>query len=91
MQNSECISIQTNAETKEFLRVAAILSGHNDISDFVLNVACVQAENILKDNQKRVLSDRDRDLVLDLINNPPEPNEKLVELFRRHNKGSSDL
>jgi hypothetical protein len=33
-----------------------------------------------------VLSDRDRDFLLDLLENPPPPNEALIKLFRDHEK-----
>ena len=32
------------------------------------------------------LSDRDRDLFLDLLDNPPKPNETLRRAFKRHAK-----
>ena len=36
----------------------------------------------IAEHQKLVLSDRDRDLFLSLIANPPQPNQKLVEAMR---------
>src|SRR5258706_392434 len=67
-QNSECISMQVNAETKEFLSIAARLLGYSDLSSFILDSAQREAQNLFEENKPRVLSDRDRDLVLNLNN-----------------------
>ena len=37
-------------------------------------------------DQPITLSDRDRDTLLDTVENPPEPNESLKALFNRRNK-----
>ena len=66
-QKFECISMETNSETKEFLSMAAFLSGHKDLSSFILDTMQKEAQKIFEDEHKLVLSNCDRDLVLDLI------------------------
>lgn len=36
--------------------------------------------------KKYILSDKDRDKLLDVIENPPNPNDELLELFDKHEK-----
>lgn len=79
--SEERISMRTNVETKRFLEAAAVLSGYNNLSSFILTTAYKEAQRIIDDSPSRVLSNRDRDLVLDLLNNPPEPNHRLKGLL----------
>ena len=79
--SDERISMRTNLDTKRFLEAAAIMSGYNNLSGFILTTVYKEAQRIINDSQDRVLSDRDRDLVLNLLNSPPEPNVKLKNLL----------
>lgn len=90
-QKFECISMETNSETKELLSMAAFLSGHKDLSSFILDTMQKEAQKIFDDKNKLVLSNRDRDLVLDLIDNPPEPNQKLIDILQKSSSNFSDL
>jgi len=90
-QKFECISMETNSETKEFLSMAAFLSGHKDLSSFTLDTMQKEAQKIFEDEHKLVLSNRDCDLVLDLINNPPKPNQKLIDILQKSSRNFSDL
>ena len=41
---------------------------------------------MLEKHQNRVLSDRDRDIFLAMIENPPEPNEALKKAVQEYKK-----
>jgi uncharacterized protein (DUF1778 family) len=87
--SEERISMRTNLDTKRFLEAAAILSGYNNLSGFILTTVYKEAQRIINDSQGRVLSDRDRDLVLNLLNTAPEPNAKLTSLLLNAAKDDS--
>lgn len=74
----ERISMRTNTETKNFLAAAATLSGYNSLSSFILSTMHKEAQKIIHEAQTRVLSARDMELVTALLNNPPEPNARLI-------------
>lgn len=67
------ISMRTNEQTKRYLEAAATLSGFNSLSNFILTTAYREAQKIIDDAQGRTLSDRDRDLVLNALENPQVP------------------
>jgi len=77
----ERIYMRTNLATKSFLEAAAILSGYNNLTSFVLTTAYKEAQRVINESQGRILSERDRDLILNLLSNPPEPNKKLRNLL----------
>ena len=43
---------------------------------------CVELERVMEEN-KIVLSPRDAEVIFDLMENPPEPSEALIEAARR--------
>jgi uncharacterized protein (DUF1778 family) len=75
-------------EIKERIESAALVSGVT-VTDFAVSVLAQRADEVLEHHQKRVLSNRDRDLFLKLLENPPEPNERLkkaVVEFKKRTK-----
>lgn len=87
--SEERISMRTNIETKRFLEAASVLSGFNNLTSFILTTAYKEAQRIVNESQGRILSNRDRDLVLGLLNDPPEPNAKLKRLLSDASKIAS--
>ena len=77
----ERIDLRTNSNQKTLLERAAELK-HVSLSSYVLTTALKQAQLDLEENEIIVLSNRDRDLVMAALENPPEPNESLKGLFR---------
>jgi len=88
--SNERISMRTNIETKRYLEAAATLSGYNSLSSFVLNTAYKEAQRVFNESKDRVLSNRDRDLLLNLISKPPNPNKKLKNLLLQAEKHQSN-
>lgn len=75
------IDFRTNVNQKLILEKAAKIKNVS-LSSYILNSAMKQAEIDLKENEDMILSNRDRDLIMNLLENPPEPNEALKGLFR---------
>jgi len=55
---------------------------HLSLSSYILSSSIKQAELDIAENEKLILSNRDRDLVMSVLENPPEPNEALKGLFK---------
>ena len=82
----ERISMRTNLETKRYLEAAATLSGYNSLTSFLLSTAYKEAQRVIKESQGRILSNRDRDLLLNLLGKPPNPNDELKDLLMNAEK-----
>lgn len=70
------IDLRLSTEHKDLLETAAAIKGLS-LSSYILSQCLVAAKLDLANHQKLVLSDRDRDLFLDLMKNPPNPNAAL--------------
>ena len=49
-----------------------------DLKDFMLRNALQAADTVIEHAETIVLSERDARLLLDLLDNPPEPNTRLM-------------
>lgn len=72
-------------ELKEKIERAAIISGVT-VTDFAITALVSSAENVLEKHQTRILSDRDRDTFLAMLENPPEPNDALKTAVQEYKK-----
>ena len=52
------------------------------LSGYSISTVPKQAQPEERKNETLILSSRDREKVIEALENPPEPNEKLKELFR---------
>ena len=77
VENNDRMSLRIAAEEKTLLVRAAALQ-HTNLTEFVIRTAVATAKNIIDQSEYLALSDRDSLQVLDLLENPPEPNEKLI-------------
>ena len=77
VENNERMSLRIAAEEKTLLVRAAALQ-HTNLTEFVIRTAVATAKDIIDQSEYLALSDRDSLQVLDLLENPPEPNEKLI-------------
>ncbi len=66
---------------KSLLERAAEIK-HLSLSSYILSSSIKQAELDIAENEMLILSNRDRDLVMSALENPPEPNEALKGMFR---------
>jgi len=57
------------------MRAAALM--HTDLTNFVLQPALREAKAVIEESERLPLSERDSLVVLNLLENPPEPNAKL--------------
>ena len=66
---------------KSLLERAAEIK-HLSLSSYILSSSIKQAELDIAENEMLILSNRDRDLVMSALGNPPEPNEALRGMFK---------
>ena len=75
------IDLRVNNEQKDLLETAASIKGISLSAYLLANCLEIAKADIAK-HQKLILSDRDRDLFLSLIANPPQPKPDLVEAMQ---------
>ena len=66
---------------KSLLERAAEIK-HLSLSSYILSSSIKQAELDIAENEMLILSNKDRDLVMSALENPPEPNEALKGMFK---------
>jgi uncharacterized protein (DUF1778 family) len=76
VENSR-MSLRIRAEEKTLLLRAVALE-HTDLTDFVVKHALRAAKNVIEEAEHVQLSERDSLRVLDLLENPPAPNARLL-------------
>ena len=86
IEDNNRMSLRIRAEEKALLLRAAALS-HMDLTDFVLHQALHAAKAVIEEADHVQLSGRDSLRVLDLLENPPAPNAKLLAVARALPKG----
>ena len=77
VENNDRMSLRIAAEEKSLLVRAAALE-HTNLTEFVIRTAVANAKEVIELNERQELSERDSLQVMDLLENPPEPNEKLM-------------
>ncbi len=80
-QNSR-ISLRIRPEDKGVLLRAAALHD-TDLTDFVVRHALRAAKTAIREADHIQLSERDSLFVMDLLENPPAPNAKLIAAAKR--------
>ena len=77
------IDLRVTQEQKEILERAAALRGVS-VSAYTLFHVLPAAKQEVDSHERLVLSDRDRDLFMSVIENPPELKEKLKSAIKQY-------
>jgi uncharacterized protein (DUF1778 family) len=77
VEGNSRMSLRIPAKDKAILLRAVTLQ-HTDLTDFVLRHALRAAKDIIDEAEHLHLSERDSLRVLDLLENPPPPNARLL-------------
>ena len=77
VEDNSRMSLRIRAEEKALLLRAVALS-RTDLTDFVLRHALRAATAVVEEADRVKLSERDSLRVMDLLENPPAPNAKLL-------------
>jgi uncharacterized protein (DUF1778 family) len=81
IESNSRMSLRIRAEEKALLLRAVALQ-HTDLTDFVVKHALRAAKNVIEKAEQLQLSERDSLRVLDLLENPPAPNARLLTAAR---------
>lgn len=81
VEDNSRMSLRIRAEEKALLMRAVALK-HTDLTEFVIQHALSAAKDIIEEADHLKLSDRDSLKVLELLENPPRPNDKLMAAAR---------
>lgn len=77
VDTNDRMSLRIASEDKSLLMRAATLQ-HTNLTEFVIRHVVSAARKIIDENERLKLTERDSLHVLDLLDNPPAPNEKLM-------------
>jgi uncharacterized protein (DUF1778 family) len=78
VENNSRVSLRIPAEDKALL-VRAVALQQTTLTDFVLRHAVEAARTLIDQAERVTLSERDSLRVLELLENPPPPNAKLIK------------
>lgn len=77
IEDNKRMSLRIQPEEKKLLLRAAALK-NTDLTDFIRQHSLDAARAIIRDEERVRLSERDSLRILELLENPPAPNEKLL-------------
>jgi uncharacterized protein (DUF1778 family) len=77
IEDNNRMSLRVRAEEKAMILRAVALK-HTDLTDFVVRHALHAAKEAIAEAEQVQLSERDSLRVLDLLENPPKPNARLL-------------
>lgn len=83
--SSSRLNFRLPSEIKERVENAALVSGVT-VTDFAITVLAERSEEILEKHQTRIISNRDRKIFLEMLENPPEPNNALKNAVKNYKK-----
>lgn len=86
----DCIEFIVTQKERERLLEAATFTGMT-LSGFLRQAALEKSDDVLKNRDTIILSDRDKDLFLKALENPPKPNKRLVQAFKNYQKRKEDV
>ncbi len=76
------LGLRATPEQEGVLRRAAEVA-HKSLTDFILDSACLAAEQTLLDQRLFMVSGQQYRALMDLLDQPAQPNEGLRDLFSR--------
>jgi uncharacterized protein (DUF1778 family) len=77
VETNDRMSLRIASEEKSLLMRAAAIQ-HTNLTEFVIRNVVSVARKIIDENERMELLEKDSMHVLDLLDNPPSPNEKLM-------------
>jgi uncharacterized protein (DUF1778 family) len=77
VENNSRVALRIRSEDKARIMRAAALE-HTDMTDFILRNVLRAAEAVIGQSERVMLSERDSLRVLELLENPPSPNARLM-------------
>jgi uncharacterized protein (DUF1778 family) len=77
LEDNSRVAMRVRPDDKaKLMRAVALLQ--TDLTDFILRNALLAADSVIEEAERVSLSERDSLRVLELLENPPEPNARLL-------------
>lgn len=70
---------------KQLFEDAAAVGGYRNLSDFILRAAQEKADEIIREHNRIIASQKDSEIFFDAIFNPQAPNENLKKAAKKYN------
>jgi uncharacterized protein (DUF1778 family) len=77
---------QLPIEQKQLFEQAKILGGYRSLTEFVFLSAQEKAEDLIKQHEKFLISEKDKEIFFNALTNPPKPNESLHKAASKYKK-----
>ena len=77
IEDNDRMSLRISSEEKSLL-IRAAAQQHTNLTEFVIRTAVATAKEVIDQSERVKVTARDSLHVLDLLEDPPEPNEKLL-------------
>src|ERR1700677_2585221 len=81
VEGNSRMSLRIRAKEKALL-LRAVALNHTDLTDFVIRHALLAAKAVIEEADRVQISGRDSLRVMNLLENPPAPNKKLLAAAR---------
>ena len=79
----ERIHLRLSAAAKKKIERAAAISGKT-VTDFVIATISTRADQVIEEQERMLLSDRDRDIFLEAVTKPATPSNALRRAFKNY-------
>ncbi|EDW6357738.1 DUF1778 domain-containing protein [Salmonella enterica subsp. enterica serovar Banana] len=77
IESNERLSLRVSTDTKKLIVRAAAIQQTN-LTDFVVSNILPVAQKIVDAAERVYLTERDTQMIMEILDNPPAPNEKLL-------------
>ena len=78
------MEIRLTSEDKALLKRAQVLSGDKSVSSYVLRIVKKHAQQVIAENDKILVSERDQSVFFDAVLGEVTPNAALKQAFAQH-------
>jgi uncharacterized protein (DUF1778 family) len=82
-QGEARLSFRIDPELKELIELAAMHTGQT-VSSYAISTLVRDARRVIQDQHTTYVSERDWEILMDLMDNPPPPNEALIQAMQHH-------
>jgi uncharacterized protein (DUF1778 family) len=73
-------------EQKRFFERAAVIGGYRNLTDFIISTVKEKANQIIKEKETIIASEKDKKIFFDAISNPTAPNKSLASAAKEYKK-----
>lgn len=84
ISKDERIELRVSSTDKQIFKRAQKLSGDKSFSSFVVRIVKKKAEEIVAENDKIIITEKDRKVFFDAVFSNSEPNQSLISAAKRY-------